>query len=61
MILYRLEMLKEKLEDIKDELQNYLQAQEINPSELNDMCIKFYQKNILCLENKIKELMERSI
>jgi len=57
MILYKLEMLRKTLEDFKNELKNHIQ--EMYSSELNKMCIKSCEKSILCLENKIKELILR--
>jgi len=47
MILYKLEMLRKTLEELKDEFKNHIQK--IEPSELSDMCIESRKKSILCL------------
>ena len=52
----KLRMLKKTLVEFKIELDNHIQMQETNPSELNNMCIKSYKKDVISLENKIKEL-----
>ena len=52
----KLRMLEKTLKEFKIELDDHIQIQETNPSELNDMCIKSYKKDIISLENKIKEL-----
>lgn len=56
MMSYKLEMLEKILKEFKIELDDHIQIQETNPNELNDMCIKSYKKDIVSLENKIKEL-----